>query len=506
MQEYDVLREAQKICLQYKCKTYRHFDSPLSEKGKKDQLNLFSNPDLVKSYRHLPFISFDIRFRKYDRNKTLEKRIHTKVRKISLASHHDAFLLKFYANILSHYYEKYVLDKNISDVSLAYRKEKSNITGAKEVLDFVWKERNAWIIKGDFSSFFDNLNHKLLFKTVKKVLLGDISLNLRDDWYSILKYVTKYRTISKKEIYATLKPFHGQAYVDNRKKLGDYIKNGKLHLSSANRKGIPQGTAISAVLANVYMIFFDEYVKHLVKSYGGFYRRYSDDFVIILPENRCNYVCVNQIKNNIISKSENDLFLDIETDKTKLLHFVKEDGKIYKDNTKIATTFDYLGFEFNGTVVFLRSKTLYKFHYRGKKCIRLLSRNLEERAIVESDNYLQLRKDYLLKRNSALIEKATKRLDDAKKDSQKGRSVKYRRKTTILYLSSKPIKMKNMLSYAANAQKIFSEPIPGCDSIYNVYMEQKIKKQIGNFQKEFNIYKEKSICAHNTKTLEINSQ
>lgn len=267
VQEYQaVLQEAQKICLQYKCQAYRHFDSPLSEKGKKDQLNLFTNPDLVKSYRHLPFINFDIRFRKYDRNKALEKRVHTKIRKISLASHHDAFLLKFYANILNHYYEKYVTEKNISDVVLAYRKEKSNVTGAKEVFDFTWKEKNAWIIKGDFSSFFDTLNHHLLFKTVKMVLLGDVGLRLQDDWYSILKFVTKYRTISKKEINALLKPFHGKTYVNNRKELGDYIKSGKLHLSTANNKGIPQGTAISAVLANVYMIFFDEYVDRLVKK------------------------------------------------------------------------------------------------------------------------------------------------------------------------------------------------------------------------------------------------
>ncbi|KLI01436.1 hypothetical protein SINU_13465 [Sporolactobacillus inulinus CASD] len=136
MHDYQaVLQEAQKICLHYECKSYRHFDLPLSNKGKKDQLKLFSNPDLVKKYRHLPFISFDIRFRKFNRNKPLEERVYPKVRKISLASHHDAFLLKYYAVILSSFYEKYVYDKGISDSSLAYRKKKTNVTGAKEVFD-----------------------------------------------------------------------------------------------------------------------------------------------------------------------------------------------------------------------------------------------------------------------------------------------------------------------------------------------------------------------------------
>ncbi|WP_141306176.1 reverse transcriptase/maturase family protein, partial [Sporolactobacillus inulinus] len=369
------------------------------------------------------------------------------------------------------------------------------------VFDFLWKEKNAWIIKGDFSSFFDTLNHQLLLKTVKQVLLGDVDLKLQDDWYSILKFVTKYRTISKKEIDALYKPFHGKTYVDNRKKLGNYIKTGKLHLSSTNNKGIPQGTAISAVLANVYMIFFDEYVDRLVKSYGGFYRRYSDDFVIILPESKCDYACVNEIKSRIISKSENELFLDIETKKTKLLHFVKGERKIYKNNTSTATTFDYLGFEFNGKTVFLRSKTLYKFHYRGKKGIILLARNLEERTIVESDHYPRLRKKYLLRRiKSKHIEKIKEGLDCAKKDSEAGQSIKGRRKATIMYLSSKPRKMKNMLNYAVNAQKVFSIPISGCDSLYYVNIEKKIKKQIGFFQREFNKLKKK----HNKELQEIN--
>ncbi|WP_238537716.1 hypothetical protein, partial [Sporolactobacillus vineae] len=87
--------------------------------------------------------------------------------------------------------------------------------------------------------------------------------------------------------------------------------------------------------------------------------------------------------------------------------------------------------------------------------------------------------------NQRLLEKAKESLDEAKKDSEKGRSIKQRKKVTIMYLSSRPIKMKNMLNYAVDAQKLFSVPIPGCDSIYDRRIDKKVKKQIGNFQREF---------------------
>ncbi|QHT59337.1 hypothetical protein GXP70_04700 [Paenibacillus lycopersici] len=48
-------------------------------------------------------------------------------------------------------------------------------------------------------------------------------------------------------------------------------------------KGIPQGTAISEVLANVYAIEFDEVINTYVTGLGGIYRRYSDDIIVVIP-------------------------------------------------------------------------------------------------------------------------------------------------------------------------------------------------------------------------------
>jgi hypothetical protein len=47
--------------------------------------------------------------------------------------------------------------------------------------------------------------------------------------------------------------------------------------------GIPQGSPISDLLANIYLVDFDCEIQSLVSSVGGVYRRYSDDILIILP-------------------------------------------------------------------------------------------------------------------------------------------------------------------------------------------------------------------------------
>ncbi|MEJ0063292.1 MAG: reverse transcriptase domain-containing protein [Alphaproteobacteria bacterium] len=47
--------------------------------------------------------------------------------------------------------------------------------------------------------------------------------------------------------------------------------------------GIPQGTPISATFSNLYMTDFDCKVRDICNSMGAFYRRYSDDILIICP-------------------------------------------------------------------------------------------------------------------------------------------------------------------------------------------------------------------------------
>lgn len=52
-------------------------------------------------------------------------------------------------------------------------------------------------------------------------------------------------------------------------------------------KGIPQGTPISALLSNIYMVDFDLKAKEIIDRLGGKYYRYCDDMLFITqPENQ----------------------------------------------------------------------------------------------------------------------------------------------------------------------------------------------------------------------------
>lgn len=92
--------------------------------------------------------------------------------------------------------------------------------------------------------------------------------------------------------------------------------------------GIPQGTAVSAVLANVYMIDFDEWLAKLCEKEGGLYRRYSDDFIIVLPQKQFSEESVKTFAMGVIQRSKTELGLKIESTKTKLYSYDQDNHSV----------------------------------------------------------------------------------------------------------------------------------------------------------------------------------
>lgn len=495
MDDTSIREFALKKCIkEYGSKQYKHFDRPLSKNKMYKELKKIRNPRNVPTYRHLPFITFNKTFRKYtkyDEGKMIptEKRLTKKTRTISLASHHDSLLLKYYSVMLSTYYEQSLNNQysQLKDSVIAYRSGKSNILGAKSVFDYIWKTENCWIIKGDFKAFFDNLNHTLIFNSVKKLLNGSSNIDLDDDWYSVLKFITKYRTITQKQLKKNINSTDS-SYVKNRRELSTLLKNKKLKLSSINSKGIPQGTALSAILANVYMLDFDNWVLNLLQG-RGIYRRYSDDFVIILPN--CSYEYARELTSRVITNSKNMLKLDIEPHKTKFLYFSKKDKAVYKKDLKTRQNLDYLGFEFNGQKVFLRSKSFYKFKFRGKHAMYILKRLIKESSLIKkynNTNHIYYLENF---RNPYSKKLAKKRLANLIKQKNNGINLQFRKRIAHLYLSSN-IKhdTRTMLGYACRAQDQLSAPISGISGLYEVVVEKQVRKQIFDFGLNFHEIRE----------------
>ena len=92
-------------------------------------------------------------------------------------------------------------------------------------------------------------------------------------------------------------------------------------------RGIPQGTPISATLANIYMLDFDERIHKAAidPSKKAYYQRYSDDLIIICDRKDEGYF-YDLIRDEI----ENQAKLDIQPKKTNIYHYELNSDKEFK--------------------------------------------------------------------------------------------------------------------------------------------------------------------------------
>lgn len=502
-------------------KNYLHFDFPLTENEREQLISDFSSGNIVH-HRYLPFISFEIRFHIYhtpqktDPKSCSKKKADSKSRKITLPSHHDALVYRYYGAVLNHLYSNYAIEHNFSKIAVAYRehqsgKHLSNITTAKEVFDYVTLFPKAWIIKGDFHHFFDTLNHQHLIDNLLKVFGRD----LPNDWKRMLRSITQYQSISRKTLERQLhvakvktayrsqqsEGSRSRAYVNDLQELGKLIKGKKIRLSGKNRVGIPQGTAVSAVLANVYMVDFDEWLAKRCKKFGGLYRRYSDDFILVLPQNQLSKASVKNFEAEIIEQSQDILHLNIEPTKTKLYSYEQDrHAVILLPNDEMGRQklgkIDYLGFIFDGVSVSMRPKSIYKFVYRGRRKIgkyitllRLRSKvkaGFSDSDIIQSQVVLRYvthfgntKRDYVSPPLSSAIQslRSLQQIKEMKPETLQG----IHKGITIRYLSTEVKKPRSsMLGYALRAQHTFDVDRPK----YRVVIRRQVLRQIKRNQRK----------------------
>ncbi|MEY2195720.1 reverse transcriptase [Neobacillus sp. BF23-41] len=368
----------------YKNKYYIHFDTK-----KKYNINLhnyITNPIEIKSHGFYPFIHFEIKFIKYvlkkkefeKGNKIEIKEKKSKVRKIKYAAHIDRFIYQHYGDLLNNMYNLHVKMLGINRVVTAYRnnfKGKNNIHFAKEAFEFIAKQDKAFIFLGDFTNFFDNLDHAYL----KKQLLNIFKLNsLPDDHYAVYKNVTKYSYINLSDIEAYYSKSSKEIKKDGKIKFFEtkefqQIKQMFLR-KNEDSFGIPQGSSISSVYSNIYMMDFDKNINNYVTSKKGMYRRYCDDFIIIIPI--CDEVEIPTHKEHIFDRTGMIPKLELHPDKTESYIFDRKVKPVIKsmDNTN-RYLFNYLGFSFDGVKIRIRDKSVFKYYSRAYKKARTVLRH-----------------------------------------------------------------------------------------------------------------------------------
>lgn len=344
---------------------YAHFDYPVSLDS---CFNKITDPDYVGKYAFYPFIRYSMKTRRLENKNGIMRNGTPKVRNIKYAAHLDSWIFRYYAYLVNEQYNKRVIEDGLNSVSVAYRSNlgKNNINFAYEAFSFIRDQQDCLVIIGDFKDFFDKLDHVYLKKQLK-ALLG--VQNLSKDYYNVFKAVTKYsyvdiekildlRGLSKgkkgiKELNSSNKPVMSKAELEALSKEKDGIFHNELC-------GVPQGSPISAVLANVYMLEIDKEILEYCKELDGFYMRYSDDFMVVIPGIHFkNYSDHVEDLKRILEKAK----VILEDHKTQTY---QKEGSII---TNLSTNSDkkiinFLGFSFDGDIVSIRSKTISKYYHK----------------------------------------------------------------------------------------------------------------------------------------------
>lgn len=370
----------------YSSKPYLHFDRKVSFDEKVEKY--VNDYEINRSHNFLPLIYSEVIFERY--KKTGNNKVEYVIRKgekvpvvekkrpIMYASHIDNFIYKHYGLQINELYNKYAKDNGFDDSVLAYRDNKngkSNIHFAAEIVNYIASNPECYIYVGDYTKFFESLNHNYLKERLSNLYGNE---KIPGHQFKIFKSLTKFAFIHKENINMYLgsdkeinkgsnKYFDSFKEFRAFKKMGSLIENdnGKMLKINNLPYGIPQGTAISAIYSNIYMIEIDKYISKIVGKENGIYRRYSDDFIIILP--KVTKQKFEEIKGNVEKEILAKTHLEIHPDKTKLMMF---DGKnIVHWESGEKEKLDYLGFVYDGYSVKMREKSIHKYYRTAYKLI-----------------------------------------------------------------------------------------------------------------------------------------
>lgn len=411
----------------FKNKYYTHLDI------KKDYVkyeNMIKNTNWIQKHGFYPFIHYEIIFNKYVYDKdTGIKEKREKKRDIFYSSHIDRFIYQYYGQILNECYDKISINRGINKVATAYRnnlKGRCNIHFSKEALEFICKCKSAFIFVGDFSVFFDNLDHDYLKDKLVQAL--DVE-RLPIEHFCIYKNITQYTYIERDDIEK-----------DKNKKIKEMLKEPKYFTTEEFRKfkklylkknensyGIPQGSAISSIYSNVYMLDFDKQVNDYVTSKRGLYRRYCDDLIIVIPIQDSEIISkkYNEYINEINRIAKSIPRLDLNPSKTEqFIYDSQGNDKLINLNTN-KNILNYLGVSFDGQVVKIREKSLFKYYCRAYKKARTVKK------------YNGSKYEFTLKRK---LYKLYTHLGDYKYSKEYGNFITYARRSEEIFNESNILK------------------------------------------------------------------
>ena len=350
-------------------KPYAHFDLRVSLSMPSIRKYVMDRAKIV-THSFYPFIHFE------KKNSRYGKKGPKKPRELYYCSHLDRCVYQRYAFLLNYQYNIWAYENSIDDVAIAYRDNlgKNNIDFAKDAFDAIRNFPQCFILVGDFTNFFDNLEHQYLKKMMCEVLGVE---RLPQDYFSVFKNITRFSSWGWKDIVKAAgenieergvrKKINSKDTVLTKEQFQKSKKDIKKNVSGV---GVPQGSPISAVLSNIYMIEFDKYIKRYVASKSGIYMRYSDDFIIVLPYERDAEIA--DFTSYIFSYVESMKgLIDLQKEKTSCYTYKNE--VVYEGDQP--SSINYLGFLFDGKNIRIRPRAITKYYYRMRRKAHTIGRS-----------------------------------------------------------------------------------------------------------------------------------
>jgi group II intron reverse transcriptase/maturase len=205
---------------------------------------------------------------------------------------------------------KIILEKQIEPIfhkySYGYRPNKSAINAVGKARERCWK--HDWVIDLDIKGFFDNLDHSLLTRAVRK--------HTNCKW--VLMYIERWLKVPVQD---------RSGNVENRV------------------KGTPQGGVVSPLLANLFLYYtFDQWMGIYLPNV--LFERYADDILVHCKSEEEAEWALAQIEQRL-----NECGLEVHPEKTKIVYC--KDSNRNEEYSNIS--FDFLGYTFRPR----RSKNRY---------------------------------------------------------------------------------------------------------------------------------------------------
>ncbi|MCY4096282.1 MAG: reverse transcriptase domain-containing protein [Gammaproteobacteria bacterium] len=338
----------------------------------------------MAEHKFFPLLRYDDQWVPYRSGEPENKK--KKLRPIRYGARGDTYIFKYYRRELSKLYEARLDCLGIAQCPIAYRKiqrdsgigGKCNIDFAKDAFDQIDSFGDCVAIALDIESYFENLDHARI-KRVWSDLLG--VERLPPDHFAVFKNITRYRFVDRQAVLHRLGyvgseglllqlkevPIQLCSPADFRAKICGKDSNfTSLIRKNTLSRGVPQGTPISDLIANFYLLDFDLQMHRYAENLGGCYMRYSDDILLVLPGGRelvddAVLFASNQIQNY----GEN---LKIKSSKTCAVQFQLQGGKLRYQHIKQRSDegnkngFEYLGFRYDGRRVYVRDSTMSSFY------------------------------------------------------------------------------------------------------------------------------------------------